>query len=278
MYFFIEQSNELNKQIEKLAEKTNYDTNQIWVDAQIAIQEKYTLPAFHILEDGYTQGDASDGEVFEAAEAINKIDYSEEYAEWSGDGHPVVTAELDEENEDEIITDIYEYLDKQLLEQAEIEISKVIKANWIQYYEDDIREFLEENYFNSGCEIGVDYSVWINTETGEIFEHTEASSNWQFQNSDENRKQVLHLSNYDKSFNDYTDLIAENDFDHKAVSENLGIDLPANWDELEYQEKVNWVEGNASEEIESYNKIQRDEAIDTIIDLIEDHSEEESQY
>lgn len=259
MSTYNEQARELETQISELAEKTNYDTNQIWVDAQIAIQEKYNLPSFHVWETGYCQGDASDDEVFEAKDSIIKIE--------EGDS-PAVYAEWDNEDDSEILTDVYEFLDQALLEQVEIEILKVKKANWIKVYEDDIREFLNENYFTTGSEIGVDYSVYINIETGKIFEKTEASSNWIFQEDDENRKLILHMDNFEKPFNDFTDLIAEGS--DSTISENLGIELPEGWEEMEYVEKVDWARENAQESIENYDSIQREEMIDTIMNLIED--------
>lgn len=258
MYFFLEQASELNKQISELAERTNYDTNQIWVDAQVAIQEKYNLPAFHIWEHGYCQGDASDDEVFAAKDSINEVeagDSSAVYAEWNDD-------------DSEILTDVYEFLDRQLLKQVDVEILRQKKRRWIEFYEEDIREFLKENYFTSGGPIMVDYSVYIDIESGEIWDKTEASSNWQFEYDDDNRRLVLHMHNYDNPFSDHTDLIGEGD--NRMIQDNLDLHIPEDWEELEYIERVEWVEKNAGDNVKHYNERQRDEAIETIVNLIED--------
>lgn len=93
--------------------------NDIWNDAQSELQEKYSLPAFHLWESGYCQGDASDDEVFEAAASINKVEDVEYNEEDSAIGvGPTVYAEWSEDDEN-IITDIYEYLDGKLLEMIE---------------------------------------------------------------------------------------------------------------------------------------------------------------
>ena len=96
--------------------KSKFD--DIWNAAHEELQGRYSLPAFHLWESGFCQGDAGDDEIFEAKDSINKID---------GDAEPVVMAEWDNENDDEIITDIYEYLDKELLKIVEPKTESLIE-------------------------------------------------------------------------------------------------------------------------------------------------------
>ena len=87
-------------------EKVNEYYDDMWNAAHTELQERYSLPAFQLCGSGFKQGDASNEEVFEAKEYINEID---------GDAEPAVFAEWDDENDEEIITDIYEYLNKEFL-------------------------------------------------------------------------------------------------------------------------------------------------------------------
>jgi len=144
-----------------------------------------------------------------------------------------------------------------------------LTENWKEIYEDEIREFLQENYFDSGKEIGVDYSVYINIESGEIFEKVEASSNWTFLEYDENRKKIVHLDNYNKPMYDWTDLVATES--NKTIEENLQTELPEDFEEMDFDEKIEWIENNVdSKNLDEYNKIQRDEAIDKIIEYLKE--------
>lgn len=238
---------EIKKQVEKLGETTNYDINLIEIDAIQAVYDEYSLPALYV-EDKFHQGDATDEEIQNTIDEINKK-------------YPKMTKL-------ETPGDLFSFLDDEFIEKYEIETLKVIKANWIEFYKEEIEEFLKENYPTSGGQFGYDYSIYINIETGEIFEIIKASSNWMFANDDENRKLIFHADNYDNTFTDFTDLISENGA--KTVSENLGIELPKNWDEMDYHDQVEWTRENASDEIDSYDSIMREEAIEIIIDLIED--------
>lgn len=91
--------------------------NDIWNAAHSELIERYSLPTFHLWEDGFAQGDATDDEVFEAKDSINAIDGTDE---------PAVSAEWDNEDDENIITDIYEYLDSKLLEIVEPQTDELV--------------------------------------------------------------------------------------------------------------------------------------------------------
>lgn len=102
--------------------------NDMWNNAQQELQDKYNLPAFHLWESGYVQGDASDEEVFEAVKNINEVEYNEGANE-ANMGHgfgPSVRAEYDEE-EAEIDTDIFEFLNSKLLDILKPQVEKLIE-------------------------------------------------------------------------------------------------------------------------------------------------------
>lgn len=233
------------KTIEReLSEKMNIDVNELAVSTDILIRERFNIDEpIHKFECYYI-GDADEDVLNRIAEENGLNDYRE------------LLSMMDKEFEEE-------YSNK--LEKARIEY---LRENWKEFYEEEIREFLDLNYYNSGNEIGVDYSVYINIESGEIFEHTEASSNWIFKHGDENRKLIVHLNNYDKPFFDWTDLVATES--NKAIEENLNIELPKDFDEMDFGEKIEWITDNVYEnDLDSYNKMMRAEAIDSIIDSIE---------
>jgi hypothetical protein len=74
----------------------------IWNEAHSALVQKYSLPAFHLWEDGFQEGDADNDGIIEAANKINEIE-----------GPGTVSASVDD---GDIDTDIFEFLDGKLIE------------------------------------------------------------------------------------------------------------------------------------------------------------------
>lgn len=240
---------EIKKAIQKLGETTNYDINSIEIDATKKIYNKYELPSLFIEGEGeFYQGDASKDEIQETIFRINEM-------------FPEMTQLESQE-------DLFKFLEREFEETYSAETLKVIKEYWIEYYREDIKGFLELEFFYTGSQIGVDWSVFINIETGKIWEHTAPSSNWGFMKEDPDRKLIVHLSNYDKPFHDWTDLIASEN--KKNTEDNLGVSLPENWEDMDYYDQVEWVNANADKEAKEYNEIVREEQIEVILDHIED--------
>jgi|SRR5690625_2923725 len=147
---------------------------------------------------------------------------------------------------------------------------EIKKENWIEVYKEEIEEFLKKYYPTTGNQLGYDYSVFINIETGEIWEEVHSSSNWMFHpDEDKNRKKIFHANNYDKPFHDFTDEVAENS-SKEHIDWQFNCDIP---EELEddFFKIIEWLEENASDAIKEFDSIMREEAIDKIIDLIEEN-------
>lgn len=99
--------------------------NDIWNAAHEELVDRYSLPAFHLWESGFVQGDASDDEVFEAKDSINKVEALQDTEGLPANVvSPTVSAEW---NEGEIETDIYEFLDSELLKIVEPKTKKLIE-------------------------------------------------------------------------------------------------------------------------------------------------------
>lgn len=229
------------KTIEReLSEKMNIDVNELADNADVNVRERFNI-----------------------TEPINKFE-----AYYKGDADEEMLNDIAEENGLNDYEELLSMLDKGFKEEYEVLCEKArmeyLRQNWREYYEDEIREYLNENYYETGDVIGADYSLYINIEDGEITEIIEASSNWTFEHEDENRKLIVHLNNYDKPFSDWTDLVATES--NKVIEENLSIELPEDFDEMDFDEKIEWITDNADEnDLYSYNKIMRAEAIDSII-------------
>lgn len=252
---------EIREIVEKLKETTSYDINQIEIDATQKVYDKYNLPALFIEGEGeFYQGDATDEEVTEAARYINEVLGEPEIDVFYAEGHEW------EGREDELIADeLYSFLQKEYWEEYESELMRVVKNSWIEFYEEEIREFLNENYPSSGGQVGCDWSVYIDIETGECFEKREASSNWSFMHENDNRKLICYLNNYDKAFSDFTDYVAENsDYNINML---FDCEMP---DELDYYEQIEWLRENAADAIEDYDNNARNEAIEDVYNLIAD--------
>lgn len=285
MYFFIEQSLKAKTR----AEQFEIDFQDIYVNSIEEMQAEYSLPSLHEWGDGYVQGDASNDEIFELFHNINKIEDGEE---------PTVFCEEDDENEGNLLTDIYEYLDKKLIAKIEDAIESQIITfgddeysstqfdNFKEKAEEVIKELLKAEYYQSGGTIGHDYTVFLLADEMKAFEHVEVSSNWMFQEGNEARFCILHLNNYDKAFNDYSDLIGEESY--STTRDNLGIsdevvkayllendieiendEIKDSYKEMSYDARIDMWKEIASNGIESYDEWARGEAIDKIIEGIE---------
>ena len=238
---------EIKTAIEKLGETTIYGINLIEIDATQKIYDKYELPALFIEGQGeFHQGDATDEEIQETINRINEM-------------YPEMT-DLEESE------DLFKFLQEVFQEAYAEETLRVIKANWIEYYRDNIEKFLEKEFFQTGEQIEVDWSVWIDVQTGAIWDATFPSSNWSYPDHNPNRKLIVHLNNYDKSFSDHTDLIATET--EEVISDNFWTTLPDNWKEMDISEQISWIEKNCKEAVEEYNETSRSEAIENILDNI----------
>ncbi len=211
MYFFIQKSKELQSR----AEQFGIYFQDVYVNAMQEIQEKYSLPSLHEWGDGYCQGDATNDEIFELVQNINKID---------GGDKPTIYFDENDENDGEFVTDVYEYLDKKLIDRIEYNIESQIKIfgdyEFTQYQfdeykeiaENNISEFLNNEYYSEENTIGHGYSVYFLADEMEVFDHVESSSNWSVQRGNDARFQILHLNNYDNTFNGFSDFVSENLF------------------------------------------------------------------
>ena len=255
MYFFIEKS----RQIQSRSESMSIDFQELYTNTIQKFYQKYSLPALHEWGDGFCKGDASDDEIIELAQEINRLD---------GDDSPVVFAEISDE--DELLTDVFEYLDNKFIEMLESELESQIcqfgdeeftKDQFDKYkeqLEDKIKEFLNENYYSSPEQIGHDWSLWANLEEIEVFEQVHPSSNWMFQEADSSRFRIAHLNNYDNPFE-------ECDYDLVVTT----AERPEDWDEMSQKEKKEWFEEEDEESIDQCHEYNRDEAIEKIIENIE---------
>lgn len=257
---------EIKKIKEQLGETTNYDINLIEVDTTQKIYDKYELPALFIEGNGeFRQGDATDEEIFEAARNINDIVGDAEINVFYNEGHEW------EEKEGELnAEELYSFLEKKYWEVYKEELMKAVKANWQDFYKEDIRLFLKENYATTGRQFGYDYSIFINIETGEIWEEVHASSNWMFQYEDENRKLIFHANNYDKPFKGFIDYVSEY-FSKENIDWQFNCDIPEEIED-DFDQIIEWLKENASDAIKDFDLIAREEAIDNIIDLIEEEN------
>lgn len=250
--------------IDKLGETTLVDTLAIQQDAERSVYEKYELPAFFIENKGeFYQGDATDEEVYDVSRKINAMECSDKY-----NPVPTVIVYYDDETGELITNELFSFLKRAFLKEYQRLAIDAVVRNWKAYYKEDIRDFLNENYPRIGDPVGYDYSVYIDIETGEIREVIYPSSNWMFSTYEENRKLIVHLENVDKPFLDHTDLIAEGDY--KLCAEHFWVELPDNFQEFDYEEQLAWFEENAKKGIDDYNEHMRNNAIDDLINSLQE--------
>lgn len=143
------------------------------------------------------------------------------------------------------------------------------KENWIDIYKDDIREFLQENFFTTGGQIGHHWNLWINIKTGRIWEEIYPTPNWMHATENPFYKRISHMDYYDSPFNDFRDYVSEND-SKEAIDLAFGCDIPA---DLEYIEQIDWLRENAADAISAYDEAARNEMIEIIVSLIEDEED-----
>jgi hypothetical protein len=77
--------------------------DDIWNEAHSELVQKYSLPSFHLWEDGFQEGDADNDEIIESANKINEIE-----------GPDTVSASVDDEGD--LQTNVFEFLDGKLIE------------------------------------------------------------------------------------------------------------------------------------------------------------------
>lgn len=217
IYFFIEQSRNLSK----LAEEKGIDYQDIYISSMLKLQEKYSLPSLHEWGDGYEKGDATLQELISLKDNINSINENENiYLEIEDD--EIIETNLFTFLDKELISLIESDIDSQLVEFGENQYTKNQFVDYKEKLEEIIKDFLFENYYDfGGSPIGHDYRVYVLAKSMEVFEMVQPSSNWMFQNENQERFKVCGLNNYDKAFEDYTDLIAENSY--TVTRDNLGI-------------------------------------------------------
>ncbi len=203
---------------EQYRELTENHESELTFDFDQEFYKKYNLPALHLF-DGFYQGDATHEEITQIKD--NLVSYEN-------------VADEGEEPE-------YEYdfdaLDSQYAEDLEEYWLKYKKENWKELFENKIKDFLEENYPKDGENPGNDYSIWLDIESGEVFEMKQASGNWMFQEG-RARVRITATENYDNFFDTVEDLIAEADND--TIAANLDVTLPENWEEFDSEEKIKY--------------------------------------
>lgn len=255
MYFFIESRIKLTSR----AEQFDISYEDVYVKALQQMQEEYSLPALHEWGDGYCKGDASISQLVDLVKTINDIE---------GGDSPAVYLEEDIEDESNILTDIFVYLDKKLIEKIEAQIESQIvsfgedneySSTQFEAYKESaeklIRGFLTEEYYTSGgSQIGHDYSVFFLADDITCFEHVEASSNWMFQEANDARFRIVHLNNFDKAFSDFSDFVSENDFGQ--IYAHLDVE---NNDVQMYLERIHG----------AFDNVELDDDIDNDYDTIE---------
>ncbi len=209
--------------------------------------EKYNLPALH-LEDGFSKGDATHEEIAELDENL------------------VTFEDVSDDDEPDYEYDFSE-LDRLYVKELAEFFLEYKKENWVELFKEMIKDFLNENYPEDEVNPGVNYSVWLDIEDQEVSERTDASSNWGFLDKNKARVEITSVDNYENYFDGANDLIAN--YDETTISENLEVELPKNWDDMTVSEREEWIEENAEESVKSYNETAREEAIDKIIDFLD---------
>jgi hypothetical protein len=162
-----------------------------------------------------------------------------------------------------------------------------------------IKSFLTEEYYTSGgSQIGHDYSLFFLADEMTCFELIQASSNWSFQEGNDARFKIVHLNNYDKAFNDFSDFVSESrytdirslfsnqeseivdylkenasfdedDFFNNEEDPNPLDDIKTLYKSLSFEEKLEmWDSLDDEQVVEEFNKTARAEAIDSIIEAI----------
>ncbi len=237
---------------EEYTELTENPSDDLVFDFDQEFYAKYNLPALHLL-DGFYQGDATHEEITKIKD--NLVSYEN-------------VAEEGEEPEYEYDFDV---LDNKYVEELEKYFLKYKQDNWKELFEERIKEFLEENYPKEGRNTGNDYSVWLDIENGEVFEMIQVSQNWAFKEG-RNRVEITKTPSYEDYYYTVRDLVGANG--DTVIAENLNVKLPEDWTEFSFEEKIEWVEGNAEDGIKAYNENAREEAIETIMNNLDSCKED----
>jgi hypothetical protein len=139
----LELSIKANNELKKYDDLVNTDSfnaiekfNDIWNDAHAELCEAYSLPAFHLWEDGFYKGDAYDNEIVESVNSINAV-ADPMHHDWNPD--PAVWCEENDETE-ELETNVFDFLDEKFVEIVEPKLDMLIKQ-----YENEYKEEAREN-------------------------------------------------------------------------------------------------------------------------------------
>lgn len=138
----LELSIKANLELRKYDDLVNTDSfnaiekfNDIWNDAHAKLCVTYSLPAFHLWEDGFCKGDADDNGIVEAVNSINAVE-DPMHPDWSPD--PAVWCEENDETE-ELETNVFDFLDEKFVEIVESKLDMLIEQ-----YENEYKEEAKE--------------------------------------------------------------------------------------------------------------------------------------
>lgn len=80
MYFFIEQKDELIRDLNKALSEDEFGVvEEVWDNTNKSLYEKYSMPAIHLYEDGYNRGDATDEELIALAVRVKEDGWKDCY-------------------------------------------------------------------------------------------------------------------------------------------------------------------------------------------------------
>lgn len=80
MYFFIEQKDELIRDLNKALSEDEFGVvEEVWDNTNKSLYEKYNMPAVHLYEDGYSRGDATDEELVALAVRVKEDGWKDCY-------------------------------------------------------------------------------------------------------------------------------------------------------------------------------------------------------
>ncbi|HUH35311.1 MAG TPA: hypothetical protein VL022_05715 [Moheibacter sp.] len=139
--------------------------------------------------------------------------------------------------------------------------------HWVDRYRTEIREYLLENYDKCWFDYHESYTIYINTDTGEL---SKKSSPWGAPRKPYGATNIEIITMRDKNMWAY---VGADEVIHtqpiEYVKETLGLELPENWREYTYDERNEWVDKNVGEEkIRAYNLVLWEREIDLIIDSL----------
>lgn len=146
---------------------------------------------------------------------------------------------------------------------------KNTEQHWVDNYRTEIREYLLENYDKCWFDYHESYTIFINTDTGEL---SKKSTPFRYGPSRKpfDSTNIETIVMRDRNMWAY---IGASETIHtkpiEYVKETLGLELPENWREYTYEERNAWVDENVGEEkIRAYNLILWEREIDLIIESL----------